>query len=482
MKYEIEAKKGGKYDVIVCGGGTAGVIAAIAAGRQGAKTLLIERSFALGGMLTMGNAGITKFTEHCTDVDKYKKEVLDVLATDPRKVQVVGGIPNEFVKRMITEKNAMGTSGEAGSYVFADKYQAQYTLINMIEEAGVEVLYDTRVCLANTENDVLKSVVVVNKEGFTELFAERFIDATGDGDVAVFAGAPYNYGSTQEDVDNDEAKKPDHKLIMGGMYSVRNVDYEKLFDYLDKNPDKYIQHDFGVMSLENVKESYKNGEMFVFYMKYTFDESDDFEGEGAVQIYKLPENDEATFMTRHCQYFGSREGLEARALSDAHHNLQKAPMRGFRSLRHVPGLENVQAKHVPDIGVRETRHIIGEYVITGRDVANSVKFPDTIACGGHPLDGDYTPDEYKDMPLDHWRYYIPYRVMVPKKVENLLVAGRCVSATPLANATMRVTSSCMALGEAAGTAAALSIKENKTPRELDTDKLRKILLENGCIL
>ena len=101
MEYNIVAKAGGKYDVIVCGGGTAGVAAAIAAARAGSKTLLLERTFTVGGMLTLGDAGITKFSEHCRDAQVYKAEVLDVLGTNPRSVQVAGGIPHEYVMRMM---------------------------------------------------------------------------------------------------------------------------------------------------------------------------------------------------------------------------------------------------------------------------------------------------------------------------------------------------------------------------------------------
>ena len=136
MKYSIEVKEYGTYDVLVCGGGTAGVIAAIAAARMGAKTMVLERSFALGGMLTIGNAGITKFSEHCEDVNCYKTEVLDQLQNDAKQVQVVGGIPLEFVERMISKGTALGTHGTAGSYVFTDKCEAQWTLMEMLEESG----------------------------------------------------------------------------------------------------------------------------------------------------------------------------------------------------------------------------------------------------------------------------------------------------------------------------------------------------------
>ena len=141
MNYTIEAKQGKEYDVIVCGAGTSGVMAAIAAGRQGAKVLLVERSFHVGGMLTEGNAGITKFTlTYDRDIEKYRKEVTDVLATDPRSVQVAGGIPHEFCMRMIKSGGAAGTNGDCGAYVFTERYAAEIMLLDMLKEAGVEIL------------------------------------------------------------------------------------------------------------------------------------------------------------------------------------------------------------------------------------------------------------------------------------------------------------------------------------------------------
>ena len=200
MKYSIETKQGKEYDVVVCGGGAAGVAAAIAAARQGASTMIIERTFTVGGMLTLGEAGITKFTEHCKDIEKYKSEVLDVLKTDPKSVQVVGGIPHEYCMRMLNSGGAIGTNGECGSYIFTDRYVSQITLMDMLKEVGVDVLYDSRVCLVNMDGDDIKSVVVVNKEGFTEYSAKCFVDCTGDADVAALSGVEYHVGASEDDV------------------------------------------------------------------------------------------------------------------------------------------------------------------------------------------------------------------------------------------------------------------------------------------
>ena len=254
---KITMKK--KYDVIVCGGGTSGVIAAIAAAREGASTLLIERSFSVGGMLTVGEAGITKFTEHCKDLDTYKSEVIDRLATEPRSVQVVGGIAHEYCMRMIKSGGALGTNGDCGSYVFTDRYSAQITLVEMLSEAGVDVLYDTRVCLVNKEEDRVAGVVTVNKEGFTEYRAKCFVDCTGDADVAALSGVECILGASAEDVKEGGASEVGQFQILGVMYRVSGVDFERLFDYLEQTAGKFSVQTVGQMTLEQVKKNHRNG-------------------------------------------------------------------------------------------------------------------------------------------------------------------------------------------------------------------------------
>lgn len=484
MKYEIEAKPIGNYDVAVCGGGTAGCFAAIAAARQGAKTVLIERSFTVGGMLTVGEAGITKFTEHCKDVEMYKNEVLDVLATEPKKVQVVGGIAHEYAKRMIDSETAMGTCGEAGSYVFTDKAEAQWTLIQMLSEAGVEVLYDTRAVIVRKNGGTVKGVVVANKEGFCEIDAKVIIDATGDGDVCALAGVPFNLGATQKEVNDGFGNCVGETQAFGTMYRVNGVDFERMFSYFDKAHASFRVHQFGVMSLDDVKESYRNGQMCVFRINvpgYSIAHWDN------VQVYNLPGKDEAIILGRACGYKDDKEhsGLNAKALSRGQHALQEGARVLTEVLREkIPGFENVRITYVPEVGVRETRHIIGEYTLTVADVMTGRDFDDSIACGGHPLDinplpPDLHPEEFN---FNHWRFHIPYRILLPKSVENLLVAGRCVSAERGASGAIRPTAQCMAMGEAAGVAAALSVKYSVTPKNIDVTELRRILTECGAII
>lgn len=479
-KYQIEAKSYGEYDVVVCGGGTAGCFTAIAAAREGAKTLLIERSFTVGGMLTVGEAGITKFTEHCKDVEKYKTEVLDELATNPKKVQVVGGLAHEYVKALIGAGKAVSTHGEAGSYVFTDKPEAQYVLIEMLEAAGVEVLYDTRVCLVDREDEKVTGVVVCNKDGFCKIEAKQVVDATGDGDVAALAGVPFRKGATEEEAAEGFAKHVGEMQPFGAMFRVRNVDFTRLFAYFEANPDRFFVQEFGVMSFDNVRESYHKGEMCVF--RFHLKELSPSPNYDLVQVYNLPEKDEAILLGPICGY-SSGDGLDARSLSRGQEALQKNVHRLVNDcIRHIPGFENVAITYIPDVGVRETRHIIGEYTLSVMDVLSGMDFHDSIACGGHPLDIHPLPKEVEDTGYNHWRFHIPYRIMLPQHADNLLVTGRCVSASRGASGAIRTTAQCMAMGEAAGIAAAMAAKEELSPKTIDIQVLRRKLIEKGAII
>ena len=481
-KFTIEAKPYEKYDVVVCGGGTAGCFAAIAAAREGKKTLMLERTFTPGGMLTIGEAGITKFTEHCKDVGKYKSEVLDVLATEPERVQVVRGLAREYSVRMLEAGVALGTHGEPGSYIFSDKEGAIRTMINMLDEAGVSVLYDTRVVLTSMDGERIRSVVVANKSGFTEIEADVFIDATGDGDVAVLAGADANVGACQADIDEGSPVPLGAMQAHGTMYRVRGVDFERLFAYLDEHPERFHQHEFGVMSLENVKESYRNGEMCVFRIKLM--ELNPVPGSlGLVQIYNLPAKDEAILLGPLCGSYGrNSNGLDAANISYWQHKMKLGADRLTNVLHAFPGFENAVTYYVPDIGVRETRHIVGEYTITALDVVSGKYFDDTIACGGHPVDIHPLPPEIDNMDFNHWRFYIPYRALIPRGVSNLLVAGRCVSATRIAAGAIRPTAQCIAMGEAAGIAAAMLVGTGTAAKDVDIKALQTRLREVGAVI
>ena len=489
MSYIVEPKLGKEYDVVVCGAGTAGVIAAIAAGRQGAKVLLVERSFHVGGMLTEGNAGITKFTEHCKDIEKYNKEVIDVLATDPKSVQVAGGIPHELCKRLIESGGAAGTNGECGSYVFTERYAAEAMMLDMLAEAGVEILYDSKVCLVGKEGDTLKKIVVANKSGFVEYSAKCFIDSTGDADVAALAGVEYALGSSERDIAEGGVTVMGQMQPCGTMYRVDGVDYQKLFDFLEKNPYLYNIQSVSQQTLSEARRKYDAGEMVCFCIMISNPNPQAAVKfpKAAVQIYVEPSHKGAIVLCypggeRTNAYMGN--GVDAESLSAGQTELVHGALRITEILREEfpEGFSGARVVHVPDIGVRESRHIVGKYVMTALDVISGRDFEDSIGGGGHHIDSNYVPDEIRAMSMDHWRFHVPYSIMLPEKVKNLLVAGRSASATRLASGAIRVSVVCMEMGEAAGIAAAMAAKEGISPDEIDVNAMRQILLDGGAIL
>lgn len=475
--YSIQAVVGGSYDVIVCGGGTAGCIAAIAAARTGAKTLLVERSFAVGGMLTIGNAGITKYTVHYTNEQEYRDNVLRKLGEEPQSVQIAGGIPKEYVDRMIANGGAVATDGQAGSYVFADRYEAQWTMMDMLDEVGVQVLYDTKVCQAVMEDNKVTGVLVFNKSGFTEYAADCVIDATGDADVAVMAGADYVVGVTEEDIAEGCGAFVGQALHNGCMFRVRGVDMKRVLDYLNENPEKFIVHEFGVMMQDDVVDSTLRGDMAVYRMWLDLPDGTKV----PMQIYNAPASDEATLLPGNQKFVF--DGVDAEAISKGQHGLWKNVRETLEHVKKtVPGFEHARMCFLPDIGIRETRRIEGDYRLTGQDMLDGMDFEDSIGCGGHPVDIKPLRQDILDHHYENWRFHMPYRIMLPKGIENLLVAGRSVSASRMASGSIRPTVQCMVLGEAAGTAAALSVQDGVTCRQVDIKKLREKLLENGAVL
>ena len=484
--YTINATKGKEYDVIVCGAGTAGVIAAIAAGRQGADVLLIERSFHVGGMLTEGNAGITKFTEHCKDINEYNKEVIDKLATDPRSVQVAGGIAHELCERIVKAGGGVGTNGDFGSYVFTERYTAEAVILDMLEEAGAEILYDSRVCVVDMDGDTLKKVVVANKSGFAEYSAKCFIDSTGDADVAYLAGVECNLGAVENDVLEGGARGLGEMQPMGVMYRVEGVDYEGLFEHLETKGGFNIQS-CALQDLETVKANYKKGDMACFVVMIP--NPDPVSGARvpriAVQVYVTPSHTGAILLAcgpTHNSFTGN--GIDPAQLTKGQNLMVHGALEITEILRreYPTGFGRAKVTHVPDIGVRETRHIVGKYVMNALDVMSGREFEDSIGCGGHHIDTNTVPKEIRAMGMSHWRFHIPYSIMLPEKVKNLLVAGRAVSGTKLASGTLRVSVACMEMGEAAGVAAAMAAKEGISPDEIDVKALQKTLLDGGSII
>lgn len=460
-----------KVDVLVAGGGTAGVLAAIAAARGGAKTLLVEQSGVLGGMLTRGNAGLTKYTVHEGDAATYRR-LIGTIKNDPSSVQIVGGITMEITRRLIASGAGLATDGEPGTYVFTSAEDFKCLLIDLMQETKVELLFHSMIVGAIAESNALKGVVMESKSGREIILAKTVIDCTGDGDVASRAGAPFQLGSGPDDLVTKHGLKPNTMQAMGVMFRMANIDIMKTFHFLRENPKVFRMQLFALMPLEEAIERFRKKDMMTFDMILHPDHS--------LQIYNTPLPGVYTF----CCPCVEGNGTANRDLTLGEIELSRIVRKRVKEMKAmIPGFENAFLMDQPEICVRETRHIRGEYTLTAGDIMSMRSFDDSIGRGGHPVDIYPIPPEWKNFKMPpHWSFQIPYRCLVPLAIENLLVAGRCISVTREVNGCTRATVQCMITGEAAGTAAALCIKHGATPRTLDRKLLIAALKEQGAVL
>ena len=470
---QVRAKVLEPVDVVVAGGGTAGVVAALAAARGGAKTMLIEGRGFLGGMLTDGNAGITMFQKFSGKPEEHAKD-LETLAKDPDALHVAKGIPMEIAKRLLTKKYALGNEGTVGAYLFTSSENFKRVLVEMMEEAKVKLRFYSMIVDVVKDGAVVKGVVMESKSGREVVPAKMFIDCTGDGDLCVRAGAAYTVGVTKRDVCAAQAKIG-QMHPMGVMFKVGNVDFDRLFGYLGEHREFFAKQPFARFTYEEAFARYKKGEMAVFNLRRKG------KNPGNVQVYNLPDKGVACLG---CPSIAGKDGCNADDVTAAECELAKIIGRWMDSVREFPGFEKMFLLQVPQMGVRETRHIRGDYVLGIMDIYKQKSFEDCIGFGAHPIDTRPRPAWLNDPETNYpprWYFQIPFRSLVVKGLDNALVAGRCISATHEAFGCIRPTVQCMVIGEAAGTAAAMAVKKGVALRGLDYGELRRELKKNGAL-
>ncbi len=439
-----------EVDVLVVGGGPAGLMAAQAAALvEGTKVMLIENRGSLGGNMTQG---------------------LPLLGFLGRKGnEIIKGLPLRFVETLRSRGQA--THHRACplhvSLTMIDPEGTKRLAWEIMEECGVKVLMYVMFVDVIKEGDQVKGVIIESKKGREAILAKTVVDCTGDGDVAFRAGAPMAYGN-----ENGIAQPPTL------MFSMRGVDSRKLRDAVADHPDIY---DIDFIPNEFFRAD-DNCTMVGFRNQVKA---------AREQGYKLPV-ERTIFMTGMAPdewwvNMSRVNGVDATDPEQYTHGEEECIKQNAEIVRYlkafIPGFENAYVDRVaPFMGIRETRRIIGEYILTEQDIFDCARFDDAIGVAAYPVDlhhpvgGDCTLMWCPDC------YDIPYRCLVPLKVDGLICAGRDISATHLALASVRVMGPAMCLGEAAGKAAALCARDGVQPRELDVRKLRKALLDEGVYL
>jgi uncharacterized protein with NAD-binding domain and iron-sulfur cluster len=437
-------------DVAVCGGGTAGFIAALASAGEGADTVLIERSSFIGGTMINGAGPLHSYYN------------LFKAFPGAQKQQVVKGLPQKLIDRLVAENASYGhleqeKGGNYDSVITLIEWEAfKDVAFKMLEEAGVRILLNTMVVGAMKEGSSLTGVIIESKSGRQAIGAKVVIDATGDGDVAALAGA-------------DFIKKHDTTSV-GFPFGMMNVDMKRLVAYLE-------EHGLVTQLIRGKKDGDDDVIRLGFDLRKDprFTEFMNKSGMWGPLGFSYHANNFNYINTANKRNVDATNNEECtRVIIELRHQVMEMSRM---LIRYIPGFENAYVNWTPqNLGVRYSRVIQCEYELSVEEIVQGKRFEDEVFLYGFH---DCAP---RIMIQDAKWYGIPYRALLPKKVDGLLVAGRLITGEWDAHMSTRNTVSCMAQGEAVGTAAALSALQGVSPRELDVDHLRSTLKKNGVYL
>jgi len=411
----------GEYDVAVIGGGPGGVCAAIAAARNGAKTVLIERTGMLGGMATSGLVGpfMTCYNQSGT-------------------MQIVKGLFEEIVERTVKEQGCLHPSEikpktRYTSYI--DKYHSNVTPFNsavlqkvlddMVTESGCEILLYSQYVDSILDENKIKTAIFAVPGGLAGINAKIFIDSTSSADVAAKSGVEVWLGDENSGI-------PQPATLF---FEIDNVNDA---EYLTKGKHKaYLSNEAG--------------------------------------RYKV--NDRRVFGV---------DATDVRSVTNGHIQGRKYVFESFDAMRStMPGFENIKLVQIASVlGIRESRHVRGKYVLTVKDVCENTHFDDAVVTFGYGMDVHSRDGKMKGGfhgESADW-YTIPYRCLLPVGCDNLLIAAKTISAESQAAGSFRVIPACMAIGQAAGSAAAIALGDNTTVSDISVKKLQDLLIKQDAVI
>ncbi len=427
----------GRYDVVVCGGGPAGIAAAVAAGQLGARTLLIEHLSTIGGM------GTAAFVNGW--VDTPGGPIFDELL---RRIEACGCLTRHYDEQRHQYPGRAGFHGETLKPI----------ALRMVSQAGAEVLFCTTAEAAWVPDDTVRGVFIANKGGRSLIRAAVLIDATADGDIAASAGAQFAKGDPEDG-------------------RLQHVNFKFRIEAADK--DDYQRREPSEEDLiALIRAAHRSGDIHP--------PDGVFRPRPELFPYHRPEQ-ALVLSTWEIENVDPTDPLQVST------TLTQCQLAAYEVVefarRHLPGYQHARLGRLPELlGTRESRRITGNYTLTSDDVLSAAKFDDAVARACFFMDlHDSPPGTSIPFSLEHvWAnrpprddyYEVPYRCLVPVGVGGMLVAGRCISADRAAGGSLRVMPTCMFTGAAAGTAAAMAVSTGVPPHQLDGRDVRAQILND----
>ncbi|MGE5353780.1 MAG: FAD-dependent oxidoreductase [Acidobacteriota bacterium] len=426
------------YDVIVAGGGIAGISAAVKASSMGVRVLLIERYGFLGGMSTAGM--VSPFMKYSVNGNP-----------------LVNGVFGELENEMNSMHGMIDNGFYAGSFRVAS--------FTLLEKSGCYLMLNSEICGVETLESEVKALSVISEGKILRITGKIFIDTTGDAQLVFLAGLPYNKG--------DEKTGKLQALTM--FFRMANIDMKKVTEYAAQNRDNFfawMDYNFDFRKIisiagffSQVKNAIKEGRLSpeIEYIFFT----------------TLPGEGEASFNTSNILSLDGSSSFD----------LTKAEIKGRQQVQEVvhllqkeiPGFGNsFLLETAVQVGVRETRRAVGDYVYTGDDVRQGRKFDDAVAraCYGIDIHGQKDENSVMEHVPEGQYYEIPLRTLCVSGAHNVLAAGRCISSTREGHSALRIMPTSAATGEASGAAAALAIRKNKSLREIHYREVQELVSYN----
>src|SRR5712675_2450126 len=428
----------GEYEVVVLGGGPAGIAAAASAAALGRKTLMVERYGFLGGMGTA--AGVTNYCGLHANVFGEMHRVVQGIASDLLAcIDRLGGLN---APHLIFGKILAQAYDTAAYKIAADDLLLGHKVDILFHALGAGVaMHDAR---------RINALVVETKAGRQAVRADIFIDCSGDGDLAAWAGARFEVGDNAGSM-----------LYPSMMFRLNGIDPEKAGDAWRTIP--------ALMEKAEAAGTHR------FPRKAAIVRPQRSQIEWRVNFTQLARSDGTAI-----------NGLEPDDLTRGEIDGRRQAANAFNFLRTVPGFEKSYIVDLPpQLGIRETRRVVGGYLLSGDDVLGCASFDDSIGVNGWPIESHVAGDViFKFPPIPESRGFneLPYRMLVPEGVDNLLMAGRCASMTHDGQSAARVSGACFAMGEAAGSAADLALSGNTIPRDIAVEKLQQTLKQQGAFI